>query len=292
MTVLVVGATGQLGIAAVRAFARDCHVVSPSRAHLDLADHDAVMRVVRRSSPEVVINCAAYHQVDAAESNPVDAMQVNGFGVRSLAQATRECGAVFVHYGSDFVFDGNADTPYDESVVPEPQSVYATSKLLGDWFACAAPQGYVLRVESLFGGGAETVPLGGRQLGSTLDRMVDAMLAGKPVRGVTDRTVSPSYVPDVVAATRALLDGGAKPGLYHCVNGGQATWFDVAAAAADRLGCRSQLSPIVMADLSMLAPRPKFGALSNRKLAEAGVSLPTWEDALDRYLTLRMGHRH
>ena len=136
------------------------------------------------------------------------------------------------------------------------------------------------------------MPLGGRQLGSTLDRMVDAMLAGKPVRGVTDRTVSPSYVPDVVAATRALLDGGAKPGLYHCVNGGQATWFDVAAAAADRLGCRSQLSPIVMADLSMLAPRPKFCALSNRKLAAAGVSLPTWEDALDRYLALRMRQRH
>ena len=77
MTVLVVGATGQLGIAAVRAFARDCHVVSPSRAHLDLTDHDAVMRVMRKLSPQVVINCAAYNHVDAAESNPVDAMQVN-----------------------------------------------------------------------------------------------------------------------------------------------------------------------------------------------------------------------
>ena len=118
----------------------------------------------------------------------------------------------------------------------------------------------------------------------TLDRMVEAMLAGRPVRGFTDRTVSPSYVPDVVAATRALVTGEAAAGLYHCVNTGRATWFEVAQAAAIRLGCEPLLSPITTREVQLRAARPKFCALSNGKIVAAGVPMPTWQDALDRYV--------
>jgi dTDP-4-dehydrorhamnose reductase len=165
--------------------------------------------------------------------------------------------------------------------------VYATSKLLGEWFARGAPRHYVLRVESLFGGGAEAVDPPARPHGSTVDRMVDAMLAGRPVRGVTDRTVSPSYVPDVAAATRALVIGNAAVGLYHCVNTGRATWFEVALAAASRLGCEPLLSVITMSEVETRAARPRFCALSNAKIVAAGATMPTWEDALDRYLAVR-----
>ncbi len=290
MRALVTGAAGQLGREISRVFAKHGEVVALPRADLDICDHDAVQRVTHETHPDVILNCAACNDVDGAETDPVTAMQVNGFAVRSLATVAREVGAVLVHYSTDFVFDGETNHPYDELASPGPQSVYATSKLLGEWLACGAPRHYVLRVESLFGAGAEALDPSVRPRGSTLDRMVDAMMAGRPVRAFTDRTVSPSYVPDVAAATRALVKSNAEVGLYHCVNTGRAIWFEVAQAAARRLGCEPLLSPITTGEVKMRAARPSFCALTNDKIVAAGATMPTWEDALDRYLTARMGH--
>ena len=183
MTTLVTGASGQLGLEISRRFGRDGDVVAMTRAQLDITDHGAVLAAVARARPDVIVNCAAYNDVDGAETNPVTAMTVNGLAVRSLAAAARETGATLVHYSTDFVFDGQASRPYDECAEPAPQSVYASSKLLGEWFATGAPRHYVLRVESLFGGGAESPHPAGRRLGSTLDRIVDALLDGRPGRG-------------------------------------------------------------------------------------------------------------
>jgi dTDP-4-dehydrorhamnose reductase len=287
MTTLVTGASGQLGLEISRRFDRDGDVVAMTRAQLDITDHGAVLAAVARARPDVIVNCAAYNDVDGAEINPVTAMTVNGLAVRSLAAAARETGATLVHYSTDFVFDGQASRPYDECAEPAPQSVYASSKLLGEWFATGAPRHYVLRVESLFGGGAESPQPAGRRLGSTLDRIVDELLDGRPVKSFTDRTVSPSYVPDVAAATQMLVSGPAPVGLYHCVNGGLATWFEVAQVAASRLGCESLLSPVVSDTVEMRAARPRFCALSNEKIVAAGARMPAWEDALDRYLGAR-----
>jgi dTDP-4-dehydrorhamnose reductase len=287
MTTLVTGASGQLGLEISRRFDRDGDVVAMTRAQLDITDHGAVLAAVARARPDVIVNCAAYNDVDGAEINPVTAMTVNGLAVRSLAAAARETGATLVHYSTDFVFDGQASRPYDECAEPAPQSVYASSKLLGEWFATGAPRHYVLRVESLFGGGAESPQPAGRRLGSTLDRIVDELLDGRPVKSFTDRTVSPSYVPDVAAATQMLVSGPAPVGLYHCVNGGLATWFEVTQVAASRLGCESLLSPVVSDTVEMRAARPRFCALSNEKIVAAGARMPAWEDALDRYLGAR-----
>jgi dTDP-4-dehydrorhamnose reductase len=103
----------------------------------------------------------------------------------------------------------------------------------------------------------------------------------------TDRTISPSYVVDVAAATRYLVDAGAAYGLYHCVNSGHATWYQVAAEAAKLLGVPARLKPITTEDLRLVAARPRFCALSNRKLASAGFDMPTWQDALRRWLAVR-----
>ena len=286
MKILVAGAGGQLGLEITRVFAEEGRVVALSRAALDISDHDAVFRIARDTKPDVIVNCAAYNDVDGAETDPVTAMNVNGLGVRWLAKAANETGAVFVHYGTDFVFDGDTNEPYGEMSAPGPQSVYATSKLVGEWFAGVTPRHYVLRLESLFGGGAEEEQVG-RRLGSSLDRMVDAMLEGRPVNGFTDRIVSPSYVPDVAAATLKLFRRGAEAGIYHCVNSGLATWFEVAQLAARQLGSESVLSRMTLDEVRFVAARPRYCALSNRKLAAAGVSMPRWEDALGRYLAVR-----
>ena len=286
MRVLVTGAGGQLGRTVARVFAARFEVTPLARGDLDLTDDAGVRAAIGDVRPGVILNCAAYNAVDAAEDDPVTALAVNAIGVRSLAEAARRVDATLVHYGTDFVFDGTASAPYDEEAVPNPQSVYATSKLLGEWFAQGARH-YVLRVESLFGGGALAAGANGRRLGSSLDRIADALLDGREVRAFVDRVVSPSYVDDVAAATLDLVRAGSAHGLYHCVGSGHATWFEVAGELARGLGVEPAIRRVTLDELDLRAPRPRFCALSNRKLAAAGVEMPHWRDAVARYAQLR-----
>jgi dTDP-4-dehydrorhamnose reductase len=274
----VTGAAGRLGATIVDVF-RDAEVIAHTRSSLDITDAAAVSHAVSDARPDVIINCAAFNDVDGAESAPLDALAVNAFAPRNLARAAREVGATFVHYSTDFVFDGKAAQPYDESARPSPQSAYAASKLLGEWFALDVPGAYVLRVESLFGGAEHWTGRTG-----TLDSIVSGLEGGRDVRVFTDRIVSPSYTPDIAAATRHLVIAGAPPGLYHCVNAGQATWYEVAKAAADFLGIVPKLVAVSVNDVQFKARRPQFCALAPAKLAAAGFTMPPWRDALRRWL--------
>jgi dTDP-4-dehydrorhamnose reductase len=276
--VLVTGAAGRLGATIVDAF-RDAQVIAHTRSSLDITDAAAVSGAVSAARPDVIINCAAFNDVDGAESAPLAALAVNAFAPRNLARAARDTGATFVHYSTDFVFDGTATQPYDEGAAPSPQSAYAASKLVGEWFALDAPHAYVLRVESLFGAADQWT---GRR--GTLDSIVAGLEGGREVRVFTDRVVSPSYTPDIAAATRHLILTGAPPGLYHCVNASQATWYEVAQAAAEILGVTTTLVPVSIHDVQLKARRPQFCALSPGKLAAAGFVMPSWRDALRRWL--------
>lgn len=278
MRVLVFGAAGRLGSAVVREFEGRAEVTAIGREDLDVRDGRAVGGLVSALGPAVVVNCTAFNDVDGAEDRTVEALEVNAFAVRALAEAARAAGAALVHYSTDFVFDGEAARPYTEEDEPNPRSAYACSKLLGEWFAAAAPRHYVLRVESLFGPSA-----GGRRPGS-VDRVVDAVRDGRDVRVFIDRTVSPSFTGDVARATRALVEGGAAPGLYHCVNSGACTWDALALEVGRQLGVLPRLVNVRMADVAMRAPRPRYCALSNAKLAAAGFPMPDWRDAIARHL--------
>jgi len=274
MKVLVTGAAGQLGQAIVAGFSPGHDVVAFARGDLDLAVHDEVVRLVAGSAPDVVINCAAYNQVDRAEDDVAAALDANAFAVRSLGRAALQAGARLVHYSTDFVFDGEADRPYTENDAPRPKSVYGQSKLLGEWFALDAGA-YVLRVESLFGGPKPR---------SSVDRIIEALGSGQDARVFVDRVVSPSYVDDVAAATAVLLERGAPAGLYHCVNTGHGTWQELGLEIARLMERPPRLTPVRVADVPMRASRPRYCALSNEKLANAGVAMPTWQDALRRYV--------
>ena len=288
MRALVAGAGGQLGRTVVRVLADGYDVTPLTRAELDITDDVRVRAAAADLRPAAIVNCAAYNAVDGAEDDPVAALEGNALGVRSLAAAAAAVGATLVHYGTDFVFDGTAVEPYGEDDPPNPQSVYAASKLLGEWFARGARHYYVLRVESLFGGGALAPGADGRRLGGSLDRIADALLEGREVRAFTDRVVSPSYVDDVAAATGSLLRAAPAHGLYHCVGSGHATWFEVTQELAARLGVEPAIRGITLDELDLRAPRPRFCALSNRKLAAAGVEMPHWRDAVARYARARL----
>lgn len=281
--VFVTGAAGQLGSAVVRAFAAvNAEMTLHTSATLDITDAAAVREAVAAARPQVIINCAAFNDVDGAEARPADAFAVNAFAVRSLARAAEDHAARLVHYSTDFVFDGTASSPYEETAPPAPRSTYAASKLVGEWFALEAPGAYVLRVESLFGS-----PRDWRGRRGTLDGILDGIESGREVNVFTDRVVSPSYTADIAAATRHLLDVDAAPGLYHCVNSGAATWENVAREAARVLGIAPRLRPMTMADLPLKATRPRYCALAPAKLAAAGFRMPPWEDALARWIASR-----
>ena len=276
MKVLVVGASGQLGQALVARFAGEHDVTPATRRDVELSDHRALRAFVMDRKPAAVINCAAYTNVDGAEDEQETALDVNAFAVRTLARATTELDAVLIHYSTDFVFSGTAAAPYTEDDPPEPQSVYAQSKLLGEWIAADNPRHYVLRVESLFGG---------PHARSSVDRIAAAVRAGGQAPVFADRVVSPSFVDDVVDATGHLLRSKSAPGLYHCVNTGFGTWLEVGREIARLLDQpETTLKPVSVRDVKLRAPRPQFAALSNAKLARAGYAMPSWQDALRRYL--------
>jgi dTDP-4-dehydrorhamnose reductase len=254
-------------------------VVALTRGALDISDARMVRTAVADVRPAVVINCAAYNDVDAAEDDAAAALAGNAFGLRNLAEAATRSGARLVHYSTDFVFDGEADRPYAEADATRPQSVYAASKWLGERFALQAPGALVLRVESLFGCPADWTGSRG-----SLDVIVQRLRAGQEVQAFTDRVVTPSYMADVASATRHLVDVQAEAGLYHCVNSGADTWNRVAAEAARVLGLPARITPITLRDVSMRARRPRYCALSNARLAAAGFLMPAWQNALERWL--------
>ena len=278
MRVLVSGARGLLGAAIVREFA-DADVRALGHQDLDVADEAAVDAALSAARPDVIINCAAYNDVDRAQQEADLALRTNAFGVLSLARAARRTGAVLVHYSTDFVFDGETDRPYTEDDPPNPRGVYAAAKLVGEWFAREAPRGYVLRVESLFG---QAGPLGARR--GSLGTIVDGIKADREVPVFVDRIVSPTYTADIARSTRAIIEGGLASGIYHCVNAGAATWLAIAQEAARRLDRPLRAKPLTLATANLQAPRPRYCALSPARLAAAGVVMPSWQDALGRYL--------
>ncbi len=276
--ILVTGAGAQLAGAVVTEFAGTADVRALRHGELDITDLSAVRREFASFRPTRVINCASYNNVDGAEDDPESALEANTFGVRVLARAATEVDATLVHYSTDFVFDGRTSRPYTEEDAPNPAGMYAASKLLGEWFALEVPKGFVLRVASLFGGTPAK---------SSVDRIINALFDGHEARAFADRTASPSYVVDVAAATRVVLERGA-PGLYHCVGSDHCTWYELAVAAAKILGCEqtAKLIAVRVADIPLRAARPQYAALSNAKLT-AITPMPTWRDALERYIAAR-----
>lgn len=280
MRVVVTGAAGHLGAAIVDELSRGHTVVPLVRADLDVTDRAAVRARMAALQPEAIINCAAHNDVDGAQRDPGPALEINAFGVMALARSAADAGAALVHFSTDFVFDGETDRPYVESDAPRPRSFYGLTKLLGERFAEDAPRHYVLRVESIFGGPTAGTTARDGSLGT----IVRKLRAGEEIPVFTDRTVSPSYAPDIASAVRLLLEGNAASGVYHCVNAGAATWDSIAREAAGILGVQPRLKPITLEDVTLAAPRPRYCAMDPSKLAAAGAPMRPWQDALRAWL--------
>jgi dTDP-4-dehydrorhamnose reductase len=272
---LVTGAFGQLGREIVALLGPES-AWSGGRGELDVARDEEVRALVDRVRPDVVFNCAAYNQVDRAEAEPGQALEVNALGPLVLARAARSVGALLVHFSTDYVFDGRSARPYREDDLPRPLGAYGVSKLAGEHLAASARgECLTVRTSGVFGRG------GSRQKGgSFVDRIVARARSGQPLRVVSDQVFSPTYAPDLARGALELVRAGAR-GLVHVTNGGSCSWHDMAVAALSLSGLDVPVAPITAASLEQPAARPAFSVLDNARAHSLGLTaLRPWKEAL------------
>lgn len=281
MKTAVIGANGQLGADIVAAFRRAGHAVTPlHHADLEVTNQDACRRVLEATGAQLVINTAAMHHVEQCENDPERSFAVNGTGPRNLALVSRDLEFTLVHFSSDYVFDGATNVPYREIDLPRPLNVYGTTKLAGEHFvASLAPRHFVVRVCGLFGD-APCRAKGGLNFPRQMLKM--AREHGR-VRVVDDEYVSPTYTADVAAALLTLT-AGRQYGLYHMVSSGGCSWYEFAAQIFEATKTMVDLQKASPGEFPAKTPRPPYSILDNRKLASVGAVMPTWQDAVARFL--------
>jgi dTDP-4-dehydrorhamnose reductase len=282
--VVVFGSGGQLGVELVREFTgRGYSVEGFERTTVDIADPARVEHVLAQADPEIVLNSAAYNQVDVAEKEPLPAFVANGLAVRNLAMACRQLDAQLVHFSTDYVFDGTAARAYTEDDRPRPLGAYGVSKLAGELYAQAyLEQPLVIRTCGVFGpGGLRTAR------GNFIETMLRLAAASRPIRVVEDHVASPTYAP-LLAARAADLVERKQRGLFHVGGGTPISWFDFAATIFRVAGLKPELQPTNEREYRTAARRPKYSALSNAKMERCGIEpMPPLEKAVELYLQAR-----
>jgi dTDP-4-dehydrorhamnose reductase len=282
--VVIFGSRGQLGVELVREFSgRGYDVVGLDRASVDIGDPASVERTLAQADPGLVINSAAYNQVDVAENEPLPAFIANGLAVRNLAMACRQLDAQFVHFSTDYVFDGTAGRAYTEQDEPHPLGAYAVSKLAGELYArayLAAP--LIIRTCGVFGpGGLATAR------GNFIETMLRLAAGKRPIRVVEDHVASPTFAPLLAERTASLLER-KQSGLFHVGGGTAISWFEFAAMIFRVAGLKPELQPTSDKEYRTAARRPKYSALSNAKMERAGLEpFPPLEKTVEMYLQAR-----
>lgn len=280
--IVVIGASGQLGSDLMQVFA-DLSPAGPDSATVDIERPSAIAAMIARFRPTIVINTAAYHNVERCETHAERAFAVNAVAVENLATQCANADIVLAHLSTDYVFDGLAREPYAEEAATMPVNVYGISKLAGELVVKRRnDRHFVLRTSGLYG------LRGSSTKGYTfVERMLAQAAEGKPLRVVDDTTFSPSYTLHVARAIRGILENGAF-GTYHVTNGGACTWFEFAAEIFRQSGVIADLTPVSSAAFPTYARRPEYSALRHGAIERLGLpEIPPWRAGLREYLAAR-----
>ena len=282
MRVLLIGANGQLAQDIRRYLTRD-EIVAVTHQQLEICDAAAVQALMDGVRPRCIINTAAFHRVDDCEDHPEKAFAVNGAGVSNVARAAQRVGAILVHFSTDYVFDGTKDSPYVETDRPRPLSIYAMSKLAGEWAVEQYCEKYFLvRTCGLYG-----VPGIGSKRGNFVETMLRLASEGKPIRVVLDQIVTPTSTRDVAEKLVPLIDTN-RYGLYHMTNLGECSWYEFAQEIFHQIELSPDVAPTTAKTFGAKAQRPSYSVLDNHALRTVGFSdFRPWQEALAEYLRER-----
>lgn len=283
MNILLTGVKGQVGWELRRTLAPLGRVTAVDRAELDLADPDAIRAKVQAISPKLIVNPAAYTAVDRAEGEAEQARAINAIAPAVLAEAAKDCGAILVHYSTDYVFDGAKPGPYLEDDAPHPLNVYGATKLAGEQaIRASGVRHLILRTSWVYG-------MRGQNFLLTMQRL---MRERAELKIVDDQIGAPTWSRQIAEATALILAqclsparGADRPepwGTYHLTCGGETSWFGFAQAIAELGGFSTRLLPIPSSDYPTPARRPANSRLDNGKLERTfGIRLPDWREALE-----------
>lgn len=276
--VVVLGAHGLVGSALMAALAPQSPLALTSR-ECDLTDPDRILKVMDRLRPRMFFNAAAFTDVDACETRPDLAHRINAVGPGHLAQAARETDCLLVHLSSDYVFDGLLNRPYREDDPARPLSEYGRSKLAGEKAVQQAGGDWlIIRTAWVFGDSPRGFPW----------RMLELAAQRNDLKVVHDQTGCPTYVRDLAESMAALVQAGAR-GIVHLVNGGQATWWELARRTLDLAGLPDvPLARTTAAEFGRPAPRPVWSVLDTGRYTElTGLKPRPWTEALAEALGRR-----
>jgi len=291
---LVTGAAGMLGFDVLRVGGAAGHdLVAVDVGDFDITDADATTATVAAVKPDVVVNCAAWTAVDAAEEHEAEALAINARGAANLAAACAEAGALLVHPSTDYVFDGHADEPYAEDAPTAPAGAYGRTKLAGEQAVRATlpDASYIVRTAWLYGAH-------GKNFVKTMLRLAGN---GTAPGVVADQHGQPTWTADVAAQIYALVDRSAPTGVYHATSSGQTTWFGFAAEifrlhqgqdqGEDPERPRLTPRPITTSDYPTPARRPAYSVLGHEAWHAAGIKpIGDWQDALRRAFPAMLSH--
>jgi dTDP-4-dehydrorhamnose reductase len=276
MKAMIVGATGLLGKALMREWAGD-EVVGFGSKEVDIRDAGKVQEVVEKARPDWIVLAAAYTGVDGGESNPDLAFGVNRDGPVNVAEAAKRASAKLLFLSSDYVFDGKNTSPYETEDVRNPQSVYGRSKAEAELRLLELlPQCCIARTSWLFGTGGKCFP----------DTILKLAASRPALDVVNDQRGSPTYAVDLSMAIIGLCRNEAG-GIVHVTNAGNCSWFEFAREIVKGAGLVTEVRPVSSQQMPRPARRPAYSILSPKSLHQYGISMPTWQDALRRYLEER-----
>jgi len=276
MKILIVGCLGMLGTDLMETFSPLYDVTGYDRPEMDISQPEACLAGVKEIKPDIVINAAAFTQVDDCETHQKEAFNINGYGAGNLSEAAASIGSLFVHFSTDYVFDGTSKEAYREEDATNPQSIYGKSKLLGETLVRRnCPNHLILRTSWLFG----------RNGPNFIRTIIAAARKGTPLRVVDDQKGSPTYSRDLAAQTLKMIAADCRS-TYHVTNSGNCTWFDLASRVLQWAGIDGvPIAPVSTSEFQRAAPRPANSTLANARLEEEGLSLMRpWQDAAREYV--------
>ena len=282
--ILVTGANGQLGneIRAIAKSSADSYIFTDiaedaETKYLDITDLDAVRKVVKENSINIIINCAAYTNVDKAEEESEEATTLNAKATAHLAKAIKEVGGLLVHISTDYVFGGEEDSPYTEEQQTAPTSVYGRTKLAGEEAIIATNCRYIIIRTAWFYS----------EFGKNFCKTMINLTSTKPqIKVVDDQIGTPTYALDLAKAIEAVVAkyDGSQSGIYHYSNEGICSWYEFAKAIAELYGTTEcDIQPCTSAEFPSVVKRPAYSVLDKGKIkATFGVDVPCWRDSLVR----------